>query len=244
MRSNKKKLKNYTDAALSLLVILGALSLTWAGLTGTRDVPAMAEPSMSDIPESAYVIVIDAGHGGFDGGAVGTDTGVVEAELNLSVAKLIADELTSKGCYVVMTRNGPDALAETKKEDMKKRGEIFNLDNVDLVVSVHMNKFRDRTVQGPMVFYMRGSEEGKKLADTVIHSICENTGRSLRQANPEVLYVLRVPKSPSILVECGFLSNPEDEAKLMTEEYRMQLAKAIADGIMEYFADGVNGDSE
>lgn len=254
MRKRKTDFKKLTDIALSLLVLAGAVSLAWIGLTGSKDIAAMTdpypigtEPSASQgvrIPASAIAIVIDAGHGGFDGGAVGTTTGVIEAELNLKVSELIADELTKLGFYVVMTRTDGNALGKTKNEDMTRRKEIMNLENVDLVVSIHMNKFRDRTISGPMVFFMKGSEEGRTLAESVIRCICESTGRSPRPANPEDLFVLRVPEVPSILVECGFLSNADDEAKLVTEEYQRLLARGIADGIAGYIAQKTNGDSE
>lgn len=246
MRIGTKKRGILADIALSLLVLAGTVSLTWAGLSGSKDVPAMASVRLSadEVPEDAFVVVVDAGHGGFDGGALGTDTGAVEAEINLAVAKLLADELTGMGFYVIMTRSTDDALGSTKDEDMRIRKEIFNLDCVDLVVSVHMNKFGDRSVSGPMVFYMNGSAEGKRLAENVVYSLCEAVERPQRFANPEDLFVLRVPRAPSVLVECGFLSNPEDEKKLLTEDYRQKLAKGIAEGIANYAAYVRNGDSE
>ena len=180
------------------------------------------------------VIVIDAGHGGEDCGAVGTETGVKEAELNLAVAELVSDELTRNGAYVIMTRSGEGAIGKTKDEDMRERSRIMNIEGVDLVVSIHMNKFGDRSVSGPMVFYMRDSEAGKEFAGCVMASICDALGRQKRNINPEDLFVLREPKSPSILVECGFLSNPEDEAMLLTEEHRQKLAEGISRGILAY----------
>lgn len=251
MRKKKMDIKKMTDIALSLLVLMGAVGLAWIGLTGSKDIAAMTAPydgaadtTFEAIPASAKVIVIDPGHGGSDGGAVGSKTGAVEAELNLKVAKLLADELTKLGFYVVMTRTDENALGDTKAEDMTRRKEIMQLENVDLVVSVHMNKFRDRTVSGPMVFYMKGSSEGKALADCVIKCLCDAIGRQPRPSNPEDLFVLRVPAVPSILVECGFLSNADDEMKLISEEYQRLLARGVAEGIASYIARTINGDSE
>ncbi len=228
--------KKAVDIALSILVLAGTLSLAWAGLTTTRSLPAMADASAQaeNVPDEAFLVVIDAGHGGFDGGAVGTETGAVEAELNLRVAELLADELTKLGYYVVMTRSTDEALADTKDADMKRRAEIFNLPNADLVVSIHMNKFRDRSISGPMVFFMKGSDEGKALAESVMRSLCEALGRPQRHTNPEDLFVLRVPKAPSVLVECGFLSNAADERLLASPEYQKKLAEGIAAGIRDY----------
>ena len=238
MRKNSPKARKLADIMLSLLVLMGTLSLAWIGLSSTRAVPASAVPDslFGAIPEDACVLLIDAGHGGFDGGAVGEETGVIEAELNLSIAKLLADELTRKGFYVVMTRTDDRALGDTKRADMEARRELMQSERIDAVVSIHINKFRDRSVSGPMVFYMKGSDSGKALAETVIYSLCEHVGRPQRYANPEDLFVLRVPKAPSVLIECGFLSNASDEAQLITEAYQRKLAEGAAEGIANYFA--------
>ena len=228
--------KVVADLLLTLLVVFGTAALAWAGLAGTRRLTAPALPAgaVPSAPDNAFVVVIDAGHGGFDGGAVGSDSGVAEAGLNLDVAKRLANELTARGLYVIMTRTDETALGPTKRADMDARREIMQMDCVDLVVSIHMNKFGDRSVSGPMVFYMQGSEEGEALASCVIGSLCRALERPVRSPNPEELFVLREPKAPSVLVECGFLSNPGDEKKLLTEEHRTALARAIADGIAEY----------
>ena len=246
MRRNKPDRKQLLDGALSLLVLAGTISLAWLGLTSKKYVPAEAAPAMkySDIPADAVVIVIDAGHGGFDGGATGTESGVSEDGINLKVAELLSDELTKSGYYVIMTRSDGNALGETKNDDMRARKNIMQLECVDLVVSIHMNKFGDRSVSGPMVFYMKGSEEGRTLAGSVIKSLCEAVDRPPRSANPEDLFVLRVPSAPSIIVECGFLSNKRDEELLLTDEYRQKLANGIADGINDYFALKQSGDNE
>ena len=241
---SKSRLKTAADIALTLLVMFGTLSLTWIGLTGTGSIPASAGVTETEAPErpDGFTVVIDAGHGGFDGGAVGTKTGAAEAGLNLEVAELLEEKLSGIGMRVIMTRRDENALGQTKNEDMRARREIMLDPEADIVVSIHMNKFRDSTISGPMVFYMRGSEEGKALADFVMGGLCERLGLSLRHTNPEDLFVLREPKAPSVLVECGFLSNAQDEAKLMTKEYRETLAQGIADGIAEYLAYIRNGD--
>ncbi len=235
----KQRLKKASDVLLASLVAAAALAAAWIGLRGTASIsqPTSAEVSSAEqetLPEDATVIVIDAGHGGFDGGAMGSKTGVQEADLNLKVSSLLADELLQRGYYIIMTREDENALAETKSEDMQVRRRIMQLEPVDLVVSVHMNKFTDGSVSGPMVFYMKNSESGKALAECVMSSICSATGRPQRIANPEELFVLRVPYAPSILVECGFLSNAADEALLCDENYQKLLAKAIAEGVDKY----------
>ncbi len=185
----------------------------------------------------AYTVVVDAGHGGADGGAVGSKTGVVEAGLNLAVASAVRDALEEAGVAVLMTRTDENALADTKQADMQARRAIMNTEGVDLVVSVHMNRFTDPAVSGPMAFYMKGSEAGQHLAELVIASVCEAIGRPVRSANPGDYFVIRESPAPSVLVECGFLSNAEDEALLQTEEHQQKLVRGIVDGVLAYLAE-------
>ncbi len=192
------------------------------------------EPAVVETMADAYTVVVDAGHGGSDGGAVGTETGAVEAELNLEVALRVADRLSENGIAVLMTRVDENALGPNKVADVAARVEIFNREAVDLVVSVHMNKFTDRSVCGAMAYYMSGSEEGKKLAQSVIDCLCDATSRSRRPANPGDYFVVRECACPAVLVECGFLSNAEEETLLQQSDYQDRLANAIADGVLAY----------
>ena len=179
-------------------------------------------------------IYINPGHGGSDCGAVGV-SGVKEAGLNLAVSLYLKEELEALGMEAILTRSDERALAEGKKADMAARGKIMNGEGVDLVVSVHMNKFTDPSVHGPMAFYMKGSAEGEKLAKTVIDSITDELGAPRRIANPGDYYVIRESMPVSVLVECGFLSNSGDEALLQQEQHQKKLAHAIARGIFSYF---------
>lgn len=199
---------------------------------------AEAPGAEAETPAHAYTVVVDAGHGGADGGAVGSKTGVVEAGLNLTVACAVRDALEEAGVTVLMTRTDENALADTKQGDMQARRAIMNTADVDLVVSVHMNRFTDPAVSGPMAFYMKGSAEGQRLAELVIASVCEAAGRPVRSANPGDYFVIRESPAPSVLVECGFLSNAEDEALLQTETHQQKLAHGIADGVLAYLAEG------
>ena len=188
--------------------------------------------------EGKLTIVVDPGHGGEDGGAVSAD-GVQEAGLNLAVAKLLKAELAELGMEVIMTRENENALAASKKADMAARRSIMNQSGVDCVVSIHMNKFTDCSVHGPMAFYMEGSVEGEKLAKEVIDSVTAAIGAPTRLANPGDYYVIRESEPVAVLVECGFLSNSED-VKLLTDPlHQKTLAKAVAQGVHNYFS-GVN----
>ena len=184
-------------------------------------------------PERWYVIV-DPGYGGFDAGASGTDTGAAEAELNLRVALLVQEALEEAGVRVLMTRTGAGALGDTKGEDMARRGQLLQTEGADAVVSIHMNKFTDRKVRGPMAYYQAGAEAGQALAACVIDSLTEALALQPRLPNPGNNFVTRIPACPAVLVECGFLSHPEEERLLQDEGYQQTLATAIARGMMAY----------
>ena len=169
-----------------------------------------------------------------DGGAVGTDSGVVEAGLNLSVALLLKEALEAEGVVVIMTREDGEALADTKRGDMEARRDILRRSDADLVVSIHMNKFTDRSVSGAMAYFMQGSAEGEALAQAVIDSVCDAIGQKRRAANPGDYFVIRECAVPAVLVECGFLSNAGDEKRLQDAAHQQALARAICAGILSY----------
>ena len=217
---------------------LAMLITFWVdGDEASKEVPSpLPTPEATqEIAQNGFTIVIDAGHGGKDCGAV-SPGGTIESALNLEVAKELEQILTKTGFKIIMTRTDENALGSTKSEDMKKRKEIMNTPHVDAVVSVHMNKFSDSSVSGPMVFYMQGSEAGQKLAECAIESICTRLERPTRSANPGDYFVIRESEAPAIIVECGFLSNSEDERLLLTKEHRLCLAEGIADGVSKFFS--------
>ncbi len=181
-----------------------------------------------------YYVILDYGHGGFDCGAIGVDSGVKESDLNLLIGERTAHALEDRGCFVLRTRTSADALAETKRDDMARRGAILCTEGADCTVSIHMNKFSDRRIKGPMCYYQAGAKDGQALAGCVIEALCGALDLKPRLANPGNNYVTRIPSVPSVLVECGFLSNPEDERNLQDPAYQQRLADAIAEGVMAY----------
>ncbi len=215
----------------------GALLITAAAavaIFGAAEWIEQRATQATAVTADGLTIVVDAGHGGSDGGAVGTNTGVKEAGLNLMVASRVATLLTEQGVTVVMTRTGEEALADTKQLDMAARKEVLNGPGVDLVVSIHMNKFTDPTISGAMAYYMAGSEEGQKLAQSVIDTVCLALERPKRLANPGDYFIIRECACPAVLVECGFLSNASDETALQDPAHQETLARSIVEGVMGY----------
>ena len=189
-------------------------------------------------PKPSYTVVVDAGHGGADGGVQGVNTGVYERELNLSIAYKVKAELEKAQINVVMTRTTSDGALDTmltqKQEDMQKRKKIIMDASPDCVVSIHQNKYTQQSRRGAQAFFWGDSS----LADVLQSALNENlnkvnTGRTFSALKGDY-YILRQTPYPSALVECGFLSNPLDEALLVTDEYQNKVAMVIADSII-YF---------
>ncbi len=190
------------------------------------------------------VILIDAGHGTPDGGAVGAKSGVLEKDLNLAISSKLAEKLRAEGEEVQETRVADEGLYKSdnasirqkKQEDMKKRVSMANSEGVSMLVSIHMNHFTDAKYSGPQIFYQKGSEEGKRLAEAIRLAILEDIGpHCTREIKPTGdLYLLRQTKVPAVIVECGFLSNAEEEALLNDEAYRDKMAAAICKGILNF----------
>lgn len=183
------------------------------------------------------VFVIDAGHGGFDGGAVGI-TGAIEAPINLAVAQELKKELISMGARVIMTRSDDQALAETKKEDMYARCEILAREGVTAGISIHMNNFTDSDPCGPRIFYLEGSEEGLLLATALQNAMDAELGFQSKEPLAADYMVLKAGEQVNVTVECGFLSNPADEALLQDPKHQKRLAKIIAKTLAEYYGTG------
>lgn len=187
-------------------------------------------------------VVLDAGHGGIDGGVTGVTSGIRESELNLDVVKKLEKYLVDAGMVVVLTRSTDAGLygiasGNLKRKDMEKRKDIINNASPTLVVSVHMNKYSLSTRRGAQVFYKENDDSAKILANCVQESFNSMEGAT-RKYSPLSgdYYILNCSTYPSIIAECGFLSNPQDEALLLTDEYRDAVAYAIFKGIVNYLS--------
>lgn len=231
VRSRKK---SFFGHSIPMLALLGVLAIALVGLELSQKSSVSVLGPIVPGPLTGYTFAIDPGHGGEDGGAVGP-SGTLEARLNLSVAGYLAEELRSRGANIILTRENDDALAEGKMEDLRKRREILTSEGLTASISVHMNKHTKPDANGPRLFYCQGSEVGKALATLVLHNIEDALGR--KQTAPFVgdYFVIKGEGVPCILVECGFLSNPSDEALLLTEDHQRLLARCIADGLEDYF---------
>ena len=198
-------------------------------------VPYMATSAM---PKLKHTIVIDAGHGGRDGGSVGVD-GSVEKDLNLEYAKSLQKLLTNAGIKVVMTRSGDTGLynesADNKKlSDMRKRRDIINNSTPDLVISIHMNSFPLDSCQGAKTFYQIGSDASFEVAKKIQSCLSYYMSNTTKTVSEGDYYILNCTKYTSVLVECGFVSSPEEVKLLNNKDYREKFTYSIYRGIMIY----------
>lgn len=196
--------------------------------------------SMDAVPKTDYVVLLDAGHGGIDGGCVGTTTGATEAEINLKVVKKLETMLKAFGFKVVLTRTNNNGLysqfSNNKKvDDMEKRKQIIEKSNADIVVSVHMNSFSDKTQHGAQSFFQQGSIDGENLATCIQAELQKNLVEAREFANHSDLFILKCTQNPSVVVEGGFLTNPSEEELLITDEYQSKLAYSIFCGIVKFY---------
>lgn len=192
-------------------------------------------------PKPQYTIVIDAGHGGRDGGAVGKTTETTESYLNLQFSLKLKSICEEYGFKVVLTRKDMNGIysafaSNKKRSEMEKRMEIIESANPDLVVSIHMNSFSNSSARGAQVFYAENFPENEEFAQTVQDALNEKIPNAKKTAKSSDFYVINTTSKPSILVECGFLSNPEEERLLVSEEYQEDFCYVLFYGILSYFS--------
>jgi len=190
--------------------------------------------------ENQRIVWLDAGHGGDDPGKVGIN-GALEKDINLSIALLVKKYLEMQDVKVVMTRNEDKGLyreesPNKKIEDLKNRLALMDASGASVAVSIHQNSYTSEKVKGAQVFYYESSEEGKKAALLMQEQLrkgVDETNRRAAKANSSY-YLLKKSSIPTIIVECGFLSNGEEADLLMREEYQEKMAWNISMGILQY----------
>mgnify|MGYP002768208456 FL=1 len=185
-------------------------------------------------------IVIDSGHGGIDPGKK-SDDGILEKDVNLAIAFKLKKRLEAAGISVTMTRSDENGLyqesdSNKKIADMKKRCSIIEESNANAVISIHQNSFQSSSVKGAQVFYYKHSVQGKLLAECIQNSFRQNIDETnKREAKADTTYYMLIhTKVPTVIAECGFLSNPEEAQLLVTEEYQEKVALALYNGIIDY----------
>ncbi len=223
----KRRLRRGIGIGMTILWILAAVT-----------VPILS--GMAEEPE--YIIVLDPGHGGTDGGAVGDD-GTAEKHLNLTIAALLKEKLEAEGIHVIMTRStdeDTDGLTGFhKRQDLEERANMGNESGADAYISIHINASTTRKDQGFQVWYGSGNPDGERLAEVLTQTVTEadicTRIRAVKQV-PQTLYIFRTVTIPSVLVECGFISNSADLHKLKQETFRNDLCTALCKGIVNYLS--------
>lgn len=244
-----KKLKgNYK---IFFAVFVGVLALSAFACVAYAKISERINEEANGKNVGEKTVVLDAGHGGEDGGAVGEGE-VVEKDINLSVALKLRDILQVSGYNVIMTREKDIAIydddAETLRE--KKRSDLHNrLDIIEknsgentIFISIHQNKFPDPKYHGTQIFYSKHDPKSMDLAQSVRKSVTQflqpDNEREIKEANKKI-YLLNNAQIPAVVVECGFLSNPEECAKLADKNYQSEMAFSVYCGISDYFCNNV-----
>ncbi len=184
-------------------------------------------------------VVLDPGHGGDDPGKIGINE-AQEKDINLAIAIKVEEMLIEKGYEVIMTRGDDESNGLSKVEDLQERVDIINEYSPDIAVSIHQNSYTEEEISGAQVFYYTHSEEGEKAATIMQESLLEVDSANHRLAKSnDTYYLLEQTEVPTIIVECGFLSNLEEANLLIQDEYQEQLAVSIVNGIESYLLNGI-----
>ena len=230
----------------SIIAIITAFLIILSAMLYLTFMANFSAAEASSMPVTQKTVIVDAGHGGDDGGAIGID-GTVEKDINLDIALKLEKILKFYGFNVIMTRtqdvmtcdDGLDSLRKRKISDIHNRFELMRKNPDAIFISVHQNKFEDSSQHGTQVFYSGNDERSKELAEAIQTSVT----LTLQRKNDRVvkksgsgIYLLYHAKIPAVLVECGFISNSDEVKKLKDESYRMKLAILIADGLLKYLS--------
>jgi len=229
------------------LRLLLVVALLFSAVTGIILLEGRERKAVSASLEFSHkpVLIIDAGHGGTDGGAVAAD-GTTESIIILSIASKLNSAAMLFGLRTLMTREAEqldypeeaDSIAVKKRWDQNRRLELINSVSEACLISIHQNKYPDSRPFGPQVLFGRceGAEElGIKCHELLNLSLCPSN-RRLAVSAPDNIYLMKNAKCPSILVECGFISNLDDLSKLLDKSYQKKLAAVILAAYLDYLA--------
>ena len=198
------------------------------------------------LPVSGKTVILDAGHGVPDEGAQ-SSRGTTEAESNLKIALKVQTLLEQSGCTVLLTRSDENAiydidsktLKQKKISDIHNRVKIGNESSADAFVSIHLNKIPQSQYYGWQTFYKEENADGKKLAVSIQNSLNNSIDKENNRVSKTIdnVYIIKHIEIPTTIVECGFLSNPEEEKQLLDDDYQNRLAWGIYSGIINYFCE-------
>ncbi len=227
----------------TIFAFIMALTVGFTAAVGLCVQVLLAPKSVSAF-DNGMRIVLDAGHGGMDGGVVGRATKVKESDLNLTITYALKTALEDMGFEIVLTRKTEAGLYDAftkgfKKRDMQKRKEIIEDADPVLVISVHQNFYPSKQVRGGQVFYHAKNEGSKKLALSLqerLNALYGEEGVKEKTAKMGEFFMLDCASCPSVIVECGFLSNTKDEALLVSAQWQKNLANCLAAGVLDYFS--------
>lgn len=239
----RRKAEHAVTTAAALAVLIGGL-LAVAAWHKSDVQAASPAPTSTPAPGTLHglVVLVDAGHGGYDGGARCRESGVWEKQLNLAVALKVEEALLQRGAQVIMTRredidlcsaDRPATLTK-KRQDMQRRVLLATDNGANMVLSIHMNEYRARGESGPQVFYRAGCDAGRLLAGCIQASLIDRLQPPKARAAMAGDYFILQLEVPSVLVECGFISNAAEEALLLDDAYQDRLAEAIALGVEDF----------
>lgn len=233
-------MKYRTAKIIEIVLLLIFFSIL--NLFCTKIAQAEATPQEGELQK---VILIDPGHGDFDSGAI-SRSGLLEKDVNLCISLKLRDELNKKGYLVLMTRetdkglySNEGSLRGKKYDDLNTRCKMKNESNCDMFISIHQNFFKDGSCSGAQVWYSK-CEESKTLSKIIMKNfktdLDEKNHREEKPARNDYKILRCYYNIPSVIVECGFLTNYNDEKKLKDEKYQQKIAESLAKSVSEYFS--------
>lgn len=231
---------SFKIAYIPVVFFLGALTFFVCSVLGAVHAVSVAAAQTENRP----VIVLDAGHGGEDGGAVGVN-GVEEKTVNLAIALFVREKLEAAGYPVKMIRETDTAVGDTtlstlnerKRSDILYRTQIVNETENCIFVSIHQNFFEQSQYSGAQMFYSANNSESAGLAECIRRSVVSKIQPENKRENKQAesrIYILSHVDVPAVIVECGFISNPEEAELLSDANYQQKMADAIAEGILSF----------
>ena len=236
---------NITRISVMLSVILLSICIYVSQTTRTNTNRNIGDAvQVTALPVSGKTVILDAGHGTPDEGA-SSKNGITEAEINLKITLKLQKLLEQSGCTVILTRSDENAiydldantLKQKKISDIKNRVKIGNNSSADIFVSIHLNKINQQQYYGWQTFYKNNNEQSKNLATSIQNELNEAIQKENKRVSMKInkIYIVDHVEIPITIVECGFLSNPQEEKELQQALYQEKLAWGIYNGIMKYF---------